>query len=233
MAAKPADFFIGVVDLFSIFLPGALLAYLCFALAQTTIADKRLPFVENAAADWIIFILAAYLFGHFASLVGSILDPVYDKTYLIYKQRDGDLLYRHAANLQAEMLGPDANIANSFQWARTNVRLLSAAGAREIDRLEADSKFCRSVTVVLGAFALVSAVKGFAWWVQGGSVLLMALGCYRFFDLRWKLTQAACLCFVVLQAGDKGVPEAPGDAVSTRDASSNGEAAGREDEEPA
>ncbi len=69
MTTKPADFFIGVVDLFSIFLPGALLAYLFLAVAGQDALDARLPFIHNTAADWIAFFLAAYL-GHFAALVG-------------------------------------------------------------------------------------------------------------------------------------------------------------------
>lgn len=208
MATKPADFFIGVVDLFSIFLPGALLSFLFLGVARQNIIGKLVPDIEGAAANWMAFALVAYLLGHFASLVGAvILDRIYDQTFVKYKRRHGDHLYNYARKLKANVLGDKDNIANAYKWARTNVRLRNGNGTTEIDRLEADSKFFRSVSVVLGVSTIVFATGG-GWKISLASALLTVLSCWRFADLRWKCTESAYLCLVVLETRRAGTATA-------------------------
>jgi hypothetical protein len=203
MAAKPADFFIGVVDLFSIFLAGALLSFLFLKTARDNIFCL-LPRIEGVAANWIAFALASYLLGHFASLVGAVvLDRVYDRTFVKYKRRHGDHLYNYARKLKANVLGREDSVANAYKWARANVRLRGADGAIEIDRLEADSKFFRSVSVVLGVSTIVFATEA-GWRIWLTSAVLTVLSCWRFADLRWKGTETAYLCLVVLETGRAG-----------------------------
>src|ERR1700687_5776881 len=152
---KPSDFYIGVVDFFSIVLPGALLTFLFLDFAKQNVFGKLTPTLEGATASWIAFALASYLLGHFASLAGaSVLDSIYDWTYVKYKRRKGDELYKYALELKAKTLGAQENIANAYKWAKANARQRSVSGMQEIDRLEADSKFFRSVTVVLAVFAV-------------------------------------------------------------------------------
>ncbi len=104
-------------------------------------------------------------------------------------------------------MGDDASIANPYKWGRTNVRQFSEAGAREIDRLDADSKFFRSVTVVLAILAGVSYAQDFPLWIRWASAGMMVLSFWRFADLRWKSVETACLHYVVLQ-GIRPSPEA-------------------------
>ncbi|MGA2740032.1 MAG: hypothetical protein ABSG65_21660 [Bryobacteraceae bacterium] len=49
MAAKPADFFIGVADLFTILLPGALLSYLAIDMATQHIIDGITPPIQGGS----------------------------------------------------------------------------------------------------------------------------------------------------------------------------------------
>jgi ADP-ribose pyrophosphatase YjhB (NUDIX family) len=78
MGFEPQKFFIGLVDCFSIFLPGALLAYLRknWAAAKFLGADDySLDTVEHL----VVFLFASYLLGHLIFLIGSFLDDwVYD-----------------------------------------------------------------------------------------------------------------------------------------------------------
>src|SRR3974390_296202 len=72
MNLEPKKFFIGVVDFFSVMLPGALLT---FALMD----DKGLRLLAagypalTGAAGWLSFLFASYVLGHFIFLVGAAL----------------------------------------------------------------------------------------------------------------------------------------------------------------
>ena len=207
MDVKPADFFIGVADLFSIFLPGALLSYLLLDVARRDIIGQILPAIASEAANWMAFILAAYLFGHFASLIGAaFLDRIYDRTFVKYKRRHGDHLYHYACTIKADALGRDDKISNTYKWARAFIRLRSAESATEIERLEADSKFFRSVSVVLPVAAIVFAAKG-GWIISLAAAAMTILSFWRFVDLRWKCTQATYLFLAMLQAQSAPNPD--------------------------
>ena len=223
MATKPADFFIGVVDFFAIILPGALLSYLALvAPRQPDLRLIKLP-LEGTAQGWVAFALSSYLLGHFASLIGAaFLDRLYEWTYRRlwtrswrwgrsqpsqgYEQtylkrlwtRSEDQLYEHAGRQKDEALGEN-NVTN-YKWARMKLRLRDASAMEEIDRLEADSKFFRSITVVLLSliFAFAGAIKlppGSRWELA----ILVLLSFWRFSNLRWKAAEAAYLAAVALE----------------------------------
>jgi len=84
---KPGDFFVGVTDLFSVLLPGAIVAYL-IRLAEgseldTVLGVYRLSEVQSAAA----FLVAAFILGHLTDMAGAaVLDRIYDLTYADYKR---------------------------------------------------------------------------------------------------------------------------------------------------
>jgi hypothetical protein len=129
MATKPADFFLGVVDFFSIVLPGALLAFLFLDFARQNVFGKLMPTIDGTVAGWISFALASYLLGHLASLIGArVLDSIYDWTYVKYKRRKGDPLLEYTRELKAQSLGARENIANAYKWARANARQRSSSG---------------------------------------------------------------------------------------------------------
>ena len=78
MNFEPQKFFIGLVDFFSILMPGAMLTY----LGKDWVAVKfgmGNGFPLNGAEAGGVFLFARYLLGHFAFLVSSTLDDwVYD-----------------------------------------------------------------------------------------------------------------------------------------------------------
>jgi hypothetical protein len=162
MDAKPADFFIGVADLFAIILPGALLSYLALEAAtqNVEVADyivgSMRHFREGTAQGWVAFALSSYLLGHFASLIGAFfLDPFYGKTFVPRKKKEnGDRLFYCARRSRNKALGLGDDGPTPYKWARMSIRLRNAGAMQEIDRLEADSKFFRSLTVVLVILAV-------------------------------------------------------------------------------
>ncbi|MGZ4879282.1 MAG: hypothetical protein ACXV5M_14065, partial [Candidatus Angelobacter sp.] len=152
MSYKPADFFVGVLDFFSILLPGALVAFLGRDFAHTYVFVDPIPTLRNSAEEWVAFALASYLLGQFTFLISAFfMDSFYDRTYLKYKRRGGDAAFEKATEIQ----GRNTSIAGALKWANVFVRMHSPAMGEQLDQLEATSKFFRSVTVVLAIFALV------------------------------------------------------------------------------
>lgn len=76
MNFEPQKFVIGLIDFFSILLPGALLTYLLKDKAGPLFlgGDQKIVGTEG----WMVFLFSSYLLGHFIFLLGSWLDEVYD-----------------------------------------------------------------------------------------------------------------------------------------------------------
>lgn len=77
MNLEPQKFFIGLMDFFSILLPGALLTYLLMGETSPVVLGDRYSTLAGAQA-WAAFLFASYLFGHLVFLLGSWLDEFYD-----------------------------------------------------------------------------------------------------------------------------------------------------------
>lgn len=156
--AKPAEFFIGLVDFFAILLPGGIATASCLLLAYKEHPDyptlhSTVPLLlDKNWPAWVGFVVISYLLGHFIFLVGSVtLDNLYDLTYSEIKKNDSVEIKNNAGvNVRDSLGDPEGKQVDSiFQWARIFTRLRNPATTLEVDRLEADSKFFRSVTVLL------------------------------------------------------------------------------------
>jgi hypothetical protein len=189
---KPSELFIGVVDLFAVLLPGAILAFLTnYALLRfgpyfghdlVRDIDHNLDGTGRAFA----FFLESYLFGHFVYGLSSPLDNLYDRlrneagttklydlvtqirgkharaaheavaTETIDKWPDPKSLDRWTRAIawltqgswRADLPKTD-NVMNTFKFALALLQLRDPASLLAVRRLEADSKFFRSVVVLL------------------------------------------------------------------------------------
>lgn len=200
MDYKPSDLLIGIVDFFAILLPGALLSLLGLKLARSHIFNSTvLPEITGEAQGWAAFIFFSYLLGHFIFLVGSHLDSLYDSTYRKYKIRKGHELLDYVIETKKKQLGEEnENMINAYKWARANVQLRNPQAGSEISRLEADSKFFRSLIVVLFIMCIALLFKS-AWLQSAICFLLMLLSFWRCFEQRWKFTTLTYQYFVALQ----------------------------------
>ena len=77
MDFDPQKLFIGLMDFFSILLPGALLTYLLMDQVGPVLLAERYGKLAGAEG-WAAFLFASYLFGHLIFLLGSWLDEFYD-----------------------------------------------------------------------------------------------------------------------------------------------------------
>lgn len=109
MNFDPQKFFIGLMDFFSILLPGALLTYLLMGEAGPVVPGDCYATLVGAQG-WAAFLFASYLFGHLVFLLGSWLDELYDWAR------------RHTLNTQITLL---ARRGRLLPWpARTMIRLV-------------------------------------------------------------------------------------------------------------
>jgi len=157
---KPAEFFIGIVDLFAVLLPGSLATAALLQLLLTHL-DRCYIYTRSILIlipdgqfwpYWLAFALFSYLLGHFIFLIGSVsLDNFYDATYRAFKRGEDRALQSHAKELllTAPLNLSTDEIDSTLQWSTTFLRLRAPIQAMEIDRLEADSKFFRSLTILL------------------------------------------------------------------------------------
>ena len=205
---RPGDFLLGVLDFFAILLPGCFATWLVaqyvppeelrrvlsFGLADVTAPPD--PVVLGAA-----FLLSSYVFGHFVFMAGSQLDVVYDRWRKRSKPTDRDKTFQAARALQKKFAKDivDGEFS-TLKWAKAYIQVKAPSARVEIDRLEADSKFFRSMVIVSAAFA-THFVLGERAPAIGLVALLMALLSYvRFRQQRWKMTELSYGTAVVVHA---------------------------------
>jgi len=224
---EPEKFFIGLIDFFSILLPGAIVAYLLKLAAPhvDVVLVNRLVMLDGEEGV-AVFLVVSYLLGHFVFLIGAWwLDEAYDVLrgrtlqhqihqlawrgtlpsklergliWLLFK-RESNRAVDRAARLKEAYLGPlrASGAVNTFQWAK--VHLVDHADAlATVRRFEADSKFFRSLAVVLMFVALT------AWPIRPAlslvAVGLLPLALWRYADQRLKATNQAYWSVLTLEA---------------------------------
>src|SRR5262245_60293054 len=227
MEFDPQKFFIGIIDLFSVLLPGAILTLVLGAPWTDIELDD--------AKGWTLFFGSSYVLGHFLFLIGSFLDntvyrPLRDltkETKLLQKKRlFGPLLQWIVKHLFKD--GPDAAVTsiesiknqylvkigdhtsiNAFQWCKARLALEHPEVLSFVNRFEADSKFFRSfIPVIVGLLVLsvylifYSPREPSYWWSSLGLIFLLLLALWRYMDQRFKATQQAYWFILTLEANN-------------------------------
>jgi hypothetical protein len=216
---KPSDFFIGVVDFFAVLLPGAVLVYILQPPIVTGMPKAWLPVTPTQS--WVMFLVLAYITGHLLHALGSLLldKYVYQMLYLprfrsshwkaakltgnpYALQKDEDatktLLARVCLTTKVNPTG-----TNYYDWCLSDVRVNSPAGTIEVDRLQADSKFFRSMVFVFFVAALVS-FREAPIWLTLGAAALAVFAIWRFCELRWTATKRVYEYYLLLRCPSEG-----------------------------
>jgi ADP-ribose pyrophosphatase YjhB (NUDIX family) len=226
MNLEPQKFFIGLLDFFSILLPGALLTYLLMDHVGPLLLGSRYGSMsgnEGGAA----FLVSSYLVGHLVFLIGAWwLDEFYDWArghtrnavisrvakrgqlapwvgraliWLVFKD-ESNAAVRLAAAIKHELLEPlqGSKAINTFQWAKAWLTAESGESLSQIHRFEADSKFFRSLVVVLSILIVKWIVEGQTALASLGACLL-PLALWRYMDQRLKSTNQAYWSVITLQ----------------------------------
>src|SRR5688572_3876883 len=100
MADKPADFFLGALDLFGILVPGAVGVAAIVVVDPKTVAPLLRLLPVSGAERSIALLVTAYLLGYALHVAGFALDRVYDSTQQrAFERFHGRDLYRRAMQL--------------------------------------------------------------------------------------------------------------------------------------
>ncbi len=234
MSFEPEKFFIGIMELFSILLPGALLNYFVMDEMGPVFlgSDKlqRLTGGERVA----VFLVVSYLLGHLIFLLGSWLDEIYDwarrntrNSQIILLARRGHLmswpgrvviwlLFGQERNLaldaarriKEKQLGLSASQAiNTFQWCKAWLTENKPKSMAVVQRFEADSKFFRCFIIVLISLAGMWSVER-KWQLVSIAALLLPLAFWRYMEQRLKSTNQAYWSIVTAFASAPTLPAA-------------------------
>jgi 8-oxo-dGTP pyrophosphatase MutT (NUDIX family) len=214
MNFDPQKLFIGLMDFFSILLPGALLTSLLMGEMGPAALGDRYAKLDGAQA-WAAFLFASYLLGHLVFLLGSWLDEFYDWArrytlntqiallarrnhllpwpartliWLVFKS-ERNLAVNRAVRIKQRALGSlgAEDSINTFQWCKALLNVESPPSLAVVQRLEADSKFFRSFAVVLVLILLLWPLQH-KWPIIGIPILLglLLLALWRYMEQRFK-----------------------------------------------
>lgn len=237
MNFEPQKFFIGLVDFFSIIMPGALIAYIGKDWLSCLLIDKCTFELINSE-NIIIFLFASYFAGHIVFLFGSLLDYPYDwmrsHTYLgqinrLVNDEKQELSPQFLLKLGCLLFGKSADAPlmqvlkikarnlnalsaegsiNAYQWCKTRLSIEHPDGLLAVQRYEANSKFFRSFVIILAILLSVSVALQKNMLIVICCVLLV-LSLWRYIDQRFKATRQAYTYVILLEASSDGIYKLP------------------------
>ena len=200
---KPGDFLLGVFDFFAILLPGALATWLAVQYIPPPVLAHMLSFGLERQPDAVVlgtaFVVSSYVLGHFVFMVGGHLDTSYDRWRKRAKPQSRNRTFQAAKRvhetLNKDLLGGEFT---TLKWAKAYVQIKASHARAEVDRLEADQKFFRSLVVVSALFAAHFLLREGAP-VAGATAIAMGMFSYRrYIDQRWKMTELTYATAVIV-----------------------------------
>jgi type IV secretory pathway TrbD component len=207
---KPSEFFVGVIDFFAILLPGAIATAVLAPRVGPALLGPLFAAPKSDAESWAMFGVSAYFLGHLIFLVGSYIDPLYNAVRQRREPYDNESAFSAAERVRDALVdAAERKALNPFQWSRSVLLAVCPAAAEDVHRLEADSKFFRSLLVVclLAAAVLVGSDRPAAALVA----CALVVPCFaRYYERRLKSTTQAYQHVVTLyRLGRLGAPKPP------------------------
>lgn len=214
-APKLGDFFVGVVGLFSVLLPGGFLMAALVLVAPSSFGAFLAPLLRTPTEQSAAFVFCAYALGALIFLPASKLDSwLYDPYRRRRWPKDQDRAYRLATTLRGQVFpGPteDDDPMNTFAWCQALLLLHAPAAFGEVQRFEAESKFFRSLIIALPLAGLLTLLKH--QWAELPLALVLAGLCFlRYAERRQKSTEWAYRYAIAVQVGPAGLAKAAADA---------------------
>jgi len=193
MNFNPNNFYIGIIDLFAIFLPGAIVTFSLYYFFQVETEQVLCTFGDNTEfVSVMTFFISSYLFGHIVFRIGSYLDDyIYDplkKKKLLAKDQRALEQVKDIRRTTYHNSDQDLDVVNTFEWSYFRVARISNDAISEIDRYLADSKFFRGLIIVMLFEIPFLLNKGF-WIVVIISGLVMIFSLFQYFEKRTEATK--------------------------------------------
>ncbi len=236
MDFEPQKFFVGLVDFFSILMPGVVLTYLLKDTAGPWVLGTEY-FSLHGAEAWVVLLFSSYLLGHFLFLIASLLDDyLYDPVrrctgkeqitriltgrglspkplrwlaLACFKKRPDAAVDQAIRIKDSYLKGIEAKgSVNAFQWCKARLALQHPEALAAVNRFEADSKFFRSFVPVLIILMAIDWYKR-KFGLAAVSLVLLVLALWRYMEQRFKSTQQAYWMILTLESDKQPPPAVP------------------------
>lgn len=237
MNFEPQKFFVGLIDFFAVWLPGALLIYLFMNGTGPSLFEGARFEKASGSEAVVVFLFASYLVGHFIFLIGSwvlddyVYDPIRTATEkeqiirlanggrrswklsrllaALLIRRDADTAVARAVEIQHHYLDPlrASSAINAFQWSKARLMLEKPQALEAVQRFEADSKFFRSLLIVLCVVLVWATIQSRLLIAPLGLLLILAF--WRYVEQRLKATSQAYRHVITLESQLQGGYRAP------------------------
>ena len=207
MNFKPSDLFIGLMEFFSVFLPG----FIAACLFSKELRPAFFKNIEQGAhgtfggTDVAFYFVTAYIAGHFiyatgACLIGQVLRH-YDKEVITFSPSDriimnkAEEIMRNKSksvmiqrNISDESLIDTKGKLKFIMWANTIIQIKHPDSLIGVRQNEADAKFFRSFIIVsfLGLFVTFYHHDKDLLWLLWTIISLFSLCLYFFRRLKVK-----------------------------------------------
>ncbi len=193
--AKPNDFFVGIIDLFAILLPGGVLTFILLTEYESFF-DKVINL--TGAQGWVAFLFGSYLLGHIIFMIGAKLDDLYDAQRKKKNPYTNESAYQCATKIKNRLLDKEETKSiNTYHWSISFLTTQYPEAMVEINRLVADSKFFRSLVVILPIISLILILDKL--YLHAVIFLALIVPCYlRYYGRRLKSTTRAYQYIVML-----------------------------------
>jgi hypothetical protein len=181
MNFKPSDFFIGLMDFFSVFLPGFIVAFLFRTQLQYSLKIN----MSDGASLTAFYFVSSYILGHFVYAVGaSVFESakMFGERHIMYTVFLKRNRIKKAVEIMKKYLGPDDEI-HFLSWAVPRIQIKHPELVTDIRQHQADAHFFRSfiiVSIIGFILAILRLNKDLsAWFWFSAALLSTALYYYR------------------------------------------------------
>ena len=210
------DFFVGIVDIFVIFLPGGLLLFVLF---------YDFPDIGNInplggdTASWPFFLAVSFILGHFISMIGAAWeDWAWERSGGLKVKKEVSSELRIAATLIVKDVVPAHLVKNVRRWAAVLLRQ-DEQSRRVLERIDADRRFFRNLRVVLIASAVIFLIDyngNHTGNLSAGSILFAFLAHLRYLEQDKKFTKSVFESLVVVHPEKTALQPSKGKEIERR-----------------
>lgn len=204
---------IGILDLLTILLPGAYLLIVAWYYYQgyeplKSLLHTEKPFFKYERIDAALLIGAAYILGHFIFFIASFLDDfIYEKVRKVY-WHEHNKLTAYILKLKEKRTGIGSRkVMNAFKWSNAYLISKEPAIYGEVERYLAESKFFRSLCIVLSITLIILVSKETKNSLIVLTIILTFLSLIRYLTQRQKSIQTAYHAMITL--GGEVFPKDP------------------------